>query len=45
MRIICEDNKAKQYDFNDPIFRNMYKIQDKSADDYQKYLSKYIDDS
>ncbi|CAD8083861.1 unnamed protein product [Paramecium sonneborni] len=37
-------NKAKQYEYIDTSLKKMYQIQDKSAQEYQSYLSKHFED-
>ncbi|CAD8167771.1 unnamed protein product [Paramecium octaurelia] len=41
----CQMNKTKQYEYIDTSLNKMYQIQDKSAQEYQSYLSKHLEDS
>ncbi|CAD8162538.1 unnamed protein product [Paramecium pentaurelia] len=41
----CQMNKTKKYEYVDTSLNKMYQIQDKSAQEYQSYLSKHLEDS
>ncbi|CAK69876.1 unnamed protein product (macronuclear) [Paramecium tetraurelia] len=41
----CLEKRKRRFESTDESFKNLYLLQDKSAEQYQNYLSKHIEDS